>query len=49
MQGSKKVPGVYKKIAGKKIKNERIGNDLNSDVANTGLNYRLGYAYDRFK
>ena len=37
------------KNSGKKIKNERIGNDLNSDLANTRLNYRLGYAYDRFK
>ena len=47
-KGPKKVRGVYKKATGK-IKNEKIGNDLHPDLANTGLNYRLGYAYDRFK
>ena len=44
----RREPEVYK-ILRNKVKNKRIRNVLDSDLVNMGLNYGLGYAYDKLK
>lgn len=44
----RREPEVYK-ILRNKVKNKRIRNVLDSDLVNMGLDYGLGYAYDKLK
>lgn len=44
----RRAPEAFK-ILRNKVKNKRIRNVLDSDLVNMGLNYGLGYAYDKLK